>query len=96
MLFGLKMNEDDVCLKDCATIHTILRDKRYFLELTLIKVNVSTISGTTNLVEGCGRANITLSNGTRFHLNGVLYSSKSEEICSVLKISTEMDIILKL
>ncbi|KAL6313570.1 hypothetical protein AAG906_006937 [Vitis piasezkii] len=24
---------------DCATTHTILRDKRYFLELTLIKVN---------------------------------------------------------
>ena len=71
------MNEDDVCLADCATTHTILRDKRYFLELTLIKANVSTISGTTNLVEGSGRANITLPNGTRFHINDVLYSSKS-------------------
>ena len=38
MLFGLKMNEDDVCLADCATAHTIFRDKRYFLELTLIKL----------------------------------------------------------
>ena len=63
VLFGLKMNEDDVCLVDCATMHTILQDKRYFLELTLIKANVSTISSTTNLVEGSGRANITLSNG---------------------------------
>ena len=96
VLCGLKMNEDDVCLIDCATTHTILRDKRYFLELTLIKVNVSTICGTTNLVEGCGRANITLPNGTRFHLNDILYSSKSKEICLVLKIFTEMDIILKL
>ena len=53
------------------------RDKRYFLELTLIKENVSTISGTTNLVEGFRRANITLPNGTRFHINDVLYSNKS-------------------
>ena len=77
VLFGLKMNEDDVCLVDCATTHTILRDKRYFLELTLIKENVSTISGTTNLVEGSRRANITLPNGTRFHINDTLYSRKS-------------------
>ena len=59
VLFGLKMNGDDVCLADYATTHTILRDKRYFLELTLIKANISTISCTTNLVEGSGRANIT-------------------------------------
>ena len=62
---------------DCATTHTILRDKRYFLELTLIKANVSTIYGTTNLVEGFRRANITLPNGTRFHINDALYSRKS-------------------
>ena len=77
VLFGLKMNEDDVCLADYATTHTILRDKRYFLELTLIKANVSTISSITNLVEVSGIVNITLPNGTRFHINDTLYSSKS-------------------
>ena len=77
VLFGLKMNEDDICLTDYTTTHTILRDKRYFLELILIKANVSTIFGTTNLVEGSGRANITLPNGTRFHINDALYSNKS-------------------
>ena len=71
------MNEDDVCIANYATTHTIFRDKRYFLEVTLIKTNVSTIFGTTNLVEGFGRANITLPNGTRFHINDALYSSKS-------------------
>ena len=45
--------------------------------MTLIKANVSTIYGTTNLVEGSGRVNITLSNETRFHINDALYSSKS-------------------
>ena len=50
VLFGLKMNEDDVCLVDYAATHTILRDKIYLLKLTLIKANISTISITTNLV----------------------------------------------
>ena len=45
--------------------------------MTLIKSNVSTISGTTNLVKGSRIANITLPNGTRFHINDALYSSKS-------------------
>ena len=71
------MNEDDVCLVDCATIHTILRNKIYFLDLTLTNVNVSTISGTANLIEDSKKANIMLRNGTRFHINDVLYSSKS-------------------
>ena len=38
---------------------------------------MSTISCTTNLIEGSGRANIMLLNGTRFHINDALYSSKS-------------------
>ena len=76
MLFGLKMNEDDVCIANYATTHTIFRDKRYFLEVTLIKTNVSIIFGTTNLVKDSKRANIMLPNGTRFHINDALYFSK--------------------
>ena len=77
VLFSHKMNDDDVCLANCATRHTIFWDKIYFLELTLIKANVNTIFGIANLVEGFRRANITLPNGTRFHINDALYSSKS-------------------
>ena len=71
------MNESDVCLVDCATTNIILRDKRYFLDLTLTNANVSTISGVTNLIKGFEKANIMLPNGTRFHINDALYSSKS-------------------
>ena len=46
--------------------------------MTLIKANISTISGTTNLVEGSRRANITLPNGTGFHINDALYFKKSK------------------
>ena len=67
------MNESDVCFTDCATTYTILRDKRYFLDLTLTNANASTISDTINLFEGSGRANIMLSNGTRFHINNALF-----------------------
>ena len=70
------MDDSDVCLVDCTTTHTILRDKRYFLSLTLTSGNVSTISGTNNLIEGSGRANVMLPKGTRFHINDALYSSK--------------------
>ena len=48
-----------------------------FLSLTLTSGNVSTISGTSNLIEGSGRANIMLPKGIRFHINDGLYSSKS-------------------
>ena len=75
MLLG---NVDDECLVDYVTTHTILLDKRYFLKLTLIKANVSTISRTTNLVEGFGRANLMLTNETRSHINDALYSRKSK------------------
>ena len=74
------MDDGDVCLADCSTTHTILRDKRYFLSLTLTSDNVSTISGTSNLIEGFGKANIMLLKGTRFHINDALYSSKSTRI----------------
>ena len=77
MFLNFKMNEGDVCLADCATTHTILREKIYFFNLITTNTSVSTISGTSNLIEGSGRANIVLPNGTRFHINDALYSSKS-------------------
>ena len=77
MFLNFKMNEGDVCLADCATKHTILREKIYFFNLITTNTSVSTISGTSNLIEGSGRANIVLPNGTRFHINDALYSSKS-------------------
>ena len=73
----IEMDDGDVCFSDYATTHTILQDKRYFLNLTLTSGNVSTISGTSNLIEGSRRANIMLPKGTRFHINDALYSRKS-------------------
>ena len=71
------MNDGDICLADCVTTHTILRGKKYFLNLIVTNTSVSTISSTSDLIEGFERANIMLSNGSRFHINDTLYSSKS-------------------
>ena len=71
------MNDGNICLAHCTTMHTILREKKYFLNLIVTNVSVSVIFGTSDLIEGHGRKNILLPNGTRFHINDTLYSSKS-------------------
>ena len=67
----------DASLADCATTHTILRDKKYFSTFTLAESNVHTISGPVNLIKGFGRATIILQKGTKFHIEDSLYSNKS-------------------
>ena len=75
---GLKINKDDICLLDNATTHTILKDKRYFSYLVMKEANVNTISGSTRLIEGSGRANLLLPGGTNLAIDEALYCSKSQ------------------
>ena len=70
---------EDACLVDCATIHTILCDKKYFSNLNLVPFNVQTISGIVNLIKGSERATIVLPNGTKFQIDNALYSNKSNQ-----------------
>ena len=44
------------CLQDNGTTHTILKRKEYFSKLKMVKADVTTISGTTKLIEGYGKA----------------------------------------
>ena len=67
----------DACLVDYATTHTILRNKKYFLNLNLVSFNVQTISGLVDLIKGFRRATIVLSNGTKFQIDDALYCNKS-------------------
>ena len=43
--FDSKMIEENFCLANSTTTHTILKDKKYFQNLTLIKAMVNTIFG---------------------------------------------------
>ena len=58
-------NEDDVCLVDGATTHTIQKSKVYFSYLVVHDAIVNTISGSAKLIEGSGRAEIMLPCGTK-------------------------------
>ena len=66
----------DACLADCATSHTILRDKKYFSNFTLAQSNVHTISGPVNLIKGSNKATIILPKGTQLQIEDALYSNK--------------------
>ena len=72
-----KIMGEDFCLVDSAKTLTILKDEKYFQQLTLSKVYVNTISGSLNQTEGFERANIMLPKGTKICIDDTLYSSKS-------------------
>lgn len=74
----LALRGEDVCLADSATTHTILKSKRYFSQLIMKSISVSTISGSTKIIEGSGRANILMPMGTKFEIVDALYSPKSQ------------------
>ena len=58
--------------------HTILCDKKYFSNISLVKSNLNTISGLVDFIQGSGIATIILPSGTKIHINDVLYSAKSK------------------
>ena len=72
-----KAGDGNLCLVDSATTHTILKEKKFFLTLSPIKVKINTISRSINLIEGSGRATIMLNNETKLSINDTLYSSRS-------------------
>jgi len=66
-----------MCLADSATTHTIFKDKKYFSSLVKQETGVSTISGSSKIIEGSGRANVILCGGTNLNIENALYSPKS-------------------
>jgi len=58
MNVGTNTNDEDICLINSATTHTILKSNNFFSCLVMREVNVSIISNTTNIFEGSRRATI--------------------------------------
>ena len=77
-LVGSSIGDNDMCLADSASTHTILKDKQFFSFLIMQGLDVNTISGSAKLIEGSGRANILLPGGTKIHIDDALYSTKSQ------------------
>lgn len=74
----LKIDDEDICLVDSGSTHTVLKKKRYFSYLTTQKANISTISGVVNIIEGFGKAHVLLPGGTNLKIENALYSPKSQ------------------
>ena len=77
-LVGSSIGDNDMCLADSASTHTILKDKKFFSFLIMQGSDVNTISSSAKLIEGSGRANILLPRGTKIHIDDALYSTKSQ------------------
>lgn len=73
-----QLNGEELCLADSATTHSILKNKRYFSQLVMKNGNISTISGSANIIEGSGKANILLPWGTQIEISNAFYSPKSQ------------------
>nr|GEX30205.1 hypothetical protein [Tanacetum cinerariifolium] len=70
--------DEDLCIADSGATHTILKSKKYFFELKPTKETINIILGPTNLVDGVGKANIVLPNGTQLLIESALFSPKSK------------------
>jgi hypothetical protein len=88
-------HDGDLCLINSATMHKILKGKKYFEYLTLTKANVTIISGPIDMIKESITANIILPNNTKSSIKNALHSLNPEEIYIILMIYMLMVIILK-
>ena len=87
-------NDADLCIADSGATHTILKSQKYFYELKPTKGNINTISGPSDIIEGIGKANLELPNGTRLLIENALFSPKStRNLLSFKNIYIIMDMI---
>ena len=68
---------EDECIIDCETTHTILSKKIYFSSSLMRKAFIATIAGSSDLIEGSGRAALVLPNGIPLQIKNALYSPRS-------------------
>ena len=68
----------EICIPYSGTTHTILKQNRYFSDIKPTRIVINTISGPADVIEGTGKANFTLPNGTKFSINNALYSPNSK------------------
>ena len=77
-IFLYIMNEMSILVVDSGSRHTILRDKRYFVNLIIQSAKIHTIAGVAGLIEGHGHAYILMPKGTRLEIKNALYSPSSK------------------
>lgn len=71
------LSDQNICILDNGTSHTILKDKRYFLKILLSNRPVTTITGINHLEEGHGPACILLPNKTMINITSAIYAPRA-------------------
>jgi hypothetical protein len=75
--------EEEMCLVDCCTTKSILRETKYFQTLTQWSKNVLTIAGCDATIVGSGRATITFPNATQVTIeDALLYPDSTHPLIS--------------
>ncbi|KAJ1283953.1 hypothetical protein BS78_03G166800 [Paspalum vaginatum] len=72
----------ELCSVDSCTTNSILKETKYFQTLTKRQGNVLTIAGRDAMIDGCGRATITLLIGTQITIEDALLYPDS--MCTLL------------
>lgn len=70
-------NKEDIFLTDNAITHNIFNNEKYFAYLSIREANVNIIICNAKMIEGSGRANIILQQGTIITIGDALFSLKS-------------------
>lgn len=71
----------EMCLIYSETLHTILRNKKYFKSVTFQRANVTTIFGLIELNDDFGHTTINLPNETLINIEDAILGTKYIEIC---------------
>ena len=75
--------DEELCLVDSETTNSILRETKYFQNLTKKQGNVLTIAGRDAMIVGTGRATIVLPMGTHITIeNALLYPDSKRTLLS--------------
>lgn len=63
---------DDECIVDYGTTHIVLQKQIYFIFLSMKKAFIIAIVGSSDLIEGSGRATLVLPNVTPLQIKNAL------------------------
>jgi hypothetical protein len=75
--------EEEICLMDCCTTNSILRETKYFHTLTQRSRNILTITGCDAMIISSSRDTIMFSNGTQVMIeDALLYPDSTHTLIS--------------
>ena len=89
------MFKSSTCLVDSATVHSILKDRTFFKDISPFQTCVNTICGPSRIMEESGQTIVFLPNKTKLLIKEALFFPKSQRNLLVSGTYVQTDITLK-